>query len=109
MIYQLFQVDFHEKKGFYFFISNWIIIDQNERQTITNAMNQLMYDVGTPVPGQEGRQLCVYFRPAQASDREVLKIQYGNGCSASVSYKNEKRKFEKKSSISFRLDILQIV
>lgn len=51
-------------------------------------MNQLMFDVGTAVPGQQSRQACVLFRPAQPTDKEVLKIQYGNGCSASVSKKS---------------------
>ncbi len=48
-------------------------------------MNQLMYDVGTPIPGQQGRQACVFFRPAQIGDTDMIKIQYGNGCSATVS------------------------
>ena len=48
-------------------------------------MNQLMYDVGTPISGQVNRQICVHFRPARPGDPEVLRIQYGSGCSASVS------------------------
>jgi hypothetical protein len=48
-------------------------------------MNQLMFAVGTPISGETNRQACVYFRPAQTGDSEVLKIKYGNGCSASVS------------------------
>jgi hypothetical protein len=44
-----------------------------------------MYDIGTPIPGQQGRQACVYFRAPEVNDREILKIQYGSGCSASVS------------------------
>jgi hypothetical protein len=61
------------------------IIDANDRTTITNAMNQLMYAVGTPIPGNTTRTICVYFRPAVSGDKEILKIKYGNGCSASVS------------------------
>jgi hypothetical protein len=48
-----------------------------------------MFDVGTPIPGQPGRQICVLFRPAKTGDQEVIKIRYGNGCSASVSLKKE--------------------
>ncbi|CAF4864307.1 unnamed protein product [Rotaria sp. Silwood1] len=62
------------------------ISDANDRNTITKAMNKLMYDVGTPVPDQTTRKVCVFFRPAQTGDKEVLKIQYGNGCSASIGY-----------------------
>jgi hypothetical protein len=58
-------------------------------------MNQLMYDVATPIPGETNREVCAYFRPAQAGDREVLKIKYGNGCSATVSYRI--KTFEKSS------------
>ncbi len=60
-------------------------IDANDQKTITTAINQLMYDVGTGIPGQVGRKVCVFFRPAETDDREILKIRYGNGCSASVS------------------------
>jgi hypothetical protein len=48
-------------------------------------MNQLMYDVGTAIPNETGRQVCIFFRPSQAGDKEILKILYGTGCSASVS------------------------
>ena len=49
-----------------------------------------MFDVGTPIPGQIGRQVCIYFRAAEPGDSEILKIQYGNGCSASVSFEKLK-------------------
>ncbi|CAF2623708.1 unnamed protein product [Rotaria sp. Silwood2] len=62
------------------------ITDANDRTTIKNAMNKLMFDVGTSVPGQIARQTCVVFRPAQTDDKEILKIQYGNGCSATIGY-----------------------
>jgi hypothetical protein len=75
------------------------IIDTNDRNTIINAMNQLMFDVGTPIPGQVARQTCVYFRPSQSTDKEVVKIQYGNGCSASVS---QREVILRKSIILFR-------
>jgi hypothetical protein len=57
----------------------------DDRNTIINAMNHLMFDVGTPIQGQDGRQSCVIFRPARTGDKEILKIRYGNGCSANVS------------------------
>ncbi len=93
------------KKDFFLFISNWII-DANDRTTITNAMNQLMFAVGTPIEGQTNRQACVFFRPAQTGDKEILKIKYGNGCSASVSLRIENFV---KSSIKFRLDMAQVM
>lgn len=52
-------------------------------------MGNLMFETGTPLSGQLARQVCVFFRPAQAGDRQVLKLQYGNGCSASVSQRKE--------------------
>jgi len=48
-------------------------------------MNTLMFDTGTPIPGQPGRQVCVFFRPVQPGDQQILYVKYGNGCSASVS------------------------
>lgn len=49
-------------------------------------MNALMYDIGTPIPGQQlAREVCVVFRPVEQTDTQFIKIQYGNGCSASVS------------------------
>lgn len=62
-------------------------------------MNQLMYDVGTAIPNESARQVCVFFRPAQVGDPEVLKIQYGTGCSATVSNR-KKDKVWRKSNIS---------
>jgi hypothetical protein len=69
-------------------------------------MNQLMFAVGTPIEGQTNRQACVFFRPAQTGDKEILKIKYGNGCSASVSLRIENFV---KSSIKFRLDMAQVM
>jgi len=62
------------------------ITDATDQATIRSAMNQLMFEVGTQITGQTNRQACVYFRPAQTGDKEILKIKYGNGCSASVGY-----------------------
>jgi hypothetical protein len=53
-------------------------------------MNKLMFDVGTPQANGTGRTACVFFRPSQAGDKEILKVQYGNGCSAHVSKAKEK-------------------
>ncbi len=44
-----------------------------------------MYAVGTPIPGSNDRNACVYFRPRQSTDRTYFKIEYGDGCSANVS------------------------
>lgn len=69
------------------------IIDVQDRQLIITAMNQLMYDVGTPVPNEATREICVFFRPARSSDTDVLKVLYGNGCSATV---NENKRISRK-------------
>ena len=87
MIFPPFLVNF--SKAEYLFLMFDRTLDTNDRQLITTAMNQLMFDVGTPVANQSSRQACVFFRPSVASDPEVLKIQYGTGCSATVS--NRKR------------------
>jgi len=57
-----------------------------DQQTILNAMQTLMYAVGTPIADSNSRKACVYFRPRQATDTVYFKIQYGNGCSANVGY-----------------------
>lgn len=56
---------------------------------IMDAIYQLMFDVGAPIAGHAARRICVEFRAAVPSDTEVLKIQYGQGCSASVSDRSE--------------------
>lgn len=57
-----------------------------DQSTITAAMSTLMYAVGTPVAGSTSRNACIYFRPRQAADKNYIKIQYGNGCSAHVGH-----------------------
>jgi hypothetical protein len=69
-------------------------------------MNQLMFDVGTPVAGLTMRQTCVFFRLPQPGDKEILKIKYGNGCSATVSLRIENFR---KPSIGFRLDMAWVM
>jgi hypothetical protein len=66
------------------------MLDTQDRDKILNSMYQLMFDVGTPIPSQVGRQTCIYFRAAEPGDSEILKIQYGDGCSASVSFEKLK-------------------
>jgi hypothetical protein len=66
---------------YYFFSKS----DMKDQKTITDAMHKLMYDVATPKPGTTQRTACVYFRPRVSTDKVFLKIQYGNGCSATVS------------------------
>jgi len=63
------------------------ITESNERETILYAMNTLMYDVGTPIPNVEQRRACIYFRPRTAQDKVYLKIQYGDGCLATVCHR----------------------
>ncbi len=52
---------------------------------ITDAMNMLMYDVGTPIPNSDQRAACVFFRPRRSTDAIYFKIQYGAGCNSNVS------------------------
>jgi hypothetical protein len=47
-------------------------------------MRTLMYAVGTPIAGSTSRTACVYFRPKTSSDKDYLRIVYGNGCSSTV-------------------------
>jgi hypothetical protein len=84
------------------------ITNVNDRNQITNAMNILMFAVGTPIAGSTQRTACVFFRPAQAADKEVLKIQYGNGCSASVGFTpNYQKKLTLQQNGCFQDGIIQ--
>jgi len=62
------------------------ITNSRDRQTITDAMQTLMYAVGTPIANSNERKACVFFRPRQSTDKTYFKIQYGGGCSANVGY-----------------------
>jgi hypothetical protein len=62
------------------------ITNAKDQKTITDAMNKLMFDVGTPKPDSADRTACVWFRPRQSTDKTYFKIQYGNGCSAHVGH-----------------------
>jgi len=62
------------------------ISNAKDQKTITDAMQTLMYAVGTPKPNSQERSACVFFRPRQATDKIYFKIQYGNGCSAHVGH-----------------------
>jgi len=62
------------------------ITNAKDQKTITDAMNTLMYAVGTPIPNSQERKACVFFRPRQSTDKVFFKIQYGNGCSAHVGH-----------------------
>lgn len=55
-----------------------------DRNLILQAMDTLMYAVGTPIPEKTARKTCVHFRPKQRGDRRSFKIVYGTGCSATV-------------------------
>jgi hypothetical protein len=61
-------------------------IDPADQTKIVQAMNTLMFAVGTPIANSQNRQNCVFFRPRQASDPVYIRIQYGQGCSAHVGY-----------------------
>jgi len=67
------------------------ITNLNDQKTITDAMQKLMYDVGTPTPGAVTRKVCIYFRPRQPTDTSYFKIQYGNGCSAHVGRRTQQQ------------------
>jgi hypothetical protein len=62
------------------------ITNANDQKTITDAMNTLMYTVGTPIADSQQRTACIFFRPRQSTDKSFFKIQYGNGCSAHVGH-----------------------
>jgi hypothetical protein len=62
------------------------ISNAQDRKKITDAMQTLMFAVGTPIANSEQRTACIYFRPRQAADKAYFKIQYGNGCSAHVGH-----------------------
>ena len=58
--------------------------DAGHRTLIENAMRTLENVTSTPIAGSTSRKPCIRFRPGLASDRVIVKIQYGTGCSASV-------------------------
>jgi len=62
------------------------ITNTNDQKTITDAMQTLMFAVGSPIAGSQNRKACVHFRPRESTDKTFFKIQYGNGCSANVGY-----------------------
>lgn len=62
------------------------ITDAQDKKKITDAMNMLMYAVGTPIANSQQRTACIYLRPRQTADKNFIKIQYGNGCSAHVGH-----------------------
>ena len=63
---------------------NASLIASYHRSIIVQAMETLMYAVGTPIPGEMTRKMCVQFRPRQRGDRTFFGIGYGSGCSATV-------------------------
>jgi hypothetical protein len=62
------------------------ISNAQDKKKITDAMQTLMFAVGTPIANSQQRTTCVYFRPRQSTDKTYFKIQYGNGCSAHVGH-----------------------
>jgi astacin len=62
------------------------ITNAGHRKMIESAMAALVDVTGTPIPGQTTRIPCITFRPALPNEVNVLKIQYGTGCSATVGF-----------------------
>jgi hypothetical protein len=67
------------------------ITNADDQKKITNAMQMLMYAVGTPIANSADRKACVFFRPRQSTDKVYFKIQYGTGCSANVGYMTQQQ------------------
>lgn len=67
-----------------FFAMIICFVASTNQNIIRNAMQRMMYDVGTPIPGQTSRRTCVYFRPKQSQDRSYVRVIYGDGCSGTV-------------------------
>ena len=64
---------------------NYFLTDAGHRTMIEAAMRTIEDATSSPIPGSTSRKPCIRFRPGLASDRVVVRIQYGTGCSASVS------------------------
>lgn len=79
LIVSIINVDFSNRLIYLFEIG------ERDRQAITNAMQKLAYDVAIRIVDSEDRKACVQFRPREDTDENYLLIEYGNGCSASVS------------------------
>jgi hypothetical protein len=62
------------------------ITNAQDQKKITDAMLKLMIAVGTPTDDPTKLAACIYFRPRQSTDKTYIKVQYGNGCSASVGH-----------------------
>lgn len=61
----------------------------NDRKMITDAMDLIMYDTGSPIEGSTWRNTCVYFRPSTSNDESHFTIRYGTGCNAHVREINQ--------------------
>lgn len=62
----------------------FVLLASRHREMIVEAMQILMYAVANSVEGDTKRKACVYFRPREQGDKKILRITYGNGCSATV-------------------------
>lgn len=67
----------------------FLSLDAADRQMITDAMQLIMYDTGSPIEGSQSRNPCVYFRPRVASDESFFTIRYGTGCNAHVRERHQ--------------------
>jgi len=63
-----------------------LITNAGHRNIIETAMETLTHVTGTSIPGQTTRKKCFIFRPKLANEINVLKIEYGTGCSATVGF-----------------------
>jgi hypothetical protein len=65
--------------------ANCYATDATDQKKVVQAMERLMYDVGTPITNSTKRKNCVVFRPRQSTDKIYVEIKYGTGCGALVS------------------------
>ncbi|CAF1261205.1 unnamed protein product [Rotaria sordida] len=63
-----------------------LITNAGHRNMIESAMATLVNITSSPISGQTTHKPCFTFRPALPKESNVLKIQYGTGCSATVGF-----------------------
>jgi hypothetical protein len=75
----------HLNNLFYLLYIIYFFVASSDQAIFVDAINTLMYAVGTPIEGETSRQPCVYFRPRLSNDENFVKITYGDGCSGTVN------------------------
>ncbi|CAF0994821.1 unnamed protein product [Adineta steineri] len=63
-----------------------LITNAGHRQMIETAMATLVEVTSTHIPGQGISKACIKFRPKLPKEINVLKVEYGTGCSATVGF-----------------------